>query len=201
MTKNKSGVLCVKLIHIPNNSNAKMLCVCPNCGNEIEMWASHFYRGSNSCKCKNLKRSNPRLYGIWTNMKTRCSNPNFTGYADYGGRGITVCEEWQAFEPFYKWAMANGYREDLTIDRINVNGNYEPMNCRWVDNFAQANNKRDNVIVVLDGQEMSLKKACDSYGFNYKTEHTYLSRHGIEAEMARLMDKLMELEGMKDASE
>ena len=194
MTRNKSGVSCVRIMHTPESSNARMLCVCPNCGGEFEMWASHFYRGSNSCKCKNLKRNNPRLYMIWTNMKTRCENKNNPSYKKYGGRGIGLCDEWMTFEPFLKWAVANGYRDDLSIDRIDNNGNYEPANCRWATATEQCRNRRNTVLFNWGGERKTLKEICDICGLNYKTEHTRLVRHGHEA-VQRYMDKLMELNG------
>ena len=94
-----------------------------------------------------------RLYHIWCGIKARCLNPNNAKYKNYGGRGITVCEEWkQSYESFRDWSLNNGYTENLSIDRIDVNGNYEPSNCRWADNFIQANNRTDNFIIEYNGE-------------------------------------------------
>jgi hypothetical protein len=84
-----------------------------------------------------------RLYTIWDGIKQRCNNRNSSNYVKYGGRGITVCDEWaMAFTSFYNWATANGYQDNLTIDRINNNGNYEPSNCRWATITTQSRNTR-----------------------------------------------------------
>lgn len=104
------------------------------------------------CKqgCKPLKHgmTNSRLYNVWQGMKQRCYYPKHDHYKDYGGRGIIICDKWKNdFRAFYSWAMKNGYDEgadinQCTIDRINVNGNYEPSNCRWVPQSVQVANKR-----------------------------------------------------------
>lgn len=95
-----------------------------------------------------------RISTILANMKSRCSNPNDTNYPNYGGRGITVCQEWLAkdgLNKFYTWALANGYASNLSIDRVDNNGNYEPENCRWATQKEQSNNRRDNKIVEAFG--------------------------------------------------
>lgn len=96
--------------------------------------------------------SNTRLYNVWAGIIYRCENKKCKSYKHYGGRGISVCDEWRKkYSTFKDWAMANGYKENLTIDRIDVNGNYEPLNCRWVTMKKQANNKRTNLFITYNG--------------------------------------------------
>jgi hypothetical protein len=92
-------------------------------------------------------------------MRERCYYPKENRYAQYGGRGITVCDEWKNdFQAFYDWAMANGYNDDLSIDRIDVNGNYEPSNCRWATLEEQANNKRTSHLITIGGETFTLSE-------------------------------------------
>lgn len=94
-------------------------------------------------QCNTHGKTHTRLFSVWRGIKQRCNNLNDSSYQYYGGRGITVCEEWKNdFEKFYNWSLANGYTDELTIDRINPDGNYEPDNCRWVNFFIQNINKR-----------------------------------------------------------
>lgn len=97
-------------------------------------------------------------------MKQRCSNPNNHKYKDYGARGIKVCDEWMDYHTFKKWSLENGFEEHLSLDRIDTNGNYEPRNCRWVDYKVQANNKRNNRIIVFEGEEYTLAELSDKTG-------------------------------------
>ena len=83
-----------------------------------------------------------RLYSIWINIKRRTLNPKHKAYQDYGGRGITICEEWLDMQNFYDWAMENGYSDELSIDRIDNDGNYCPENCRWTTSIIQSRNRR-----------------------------------------------------------
>jgi hypothetical protein len=93
-----------------------------------------------------------RLYNIYADMKQRCFDKTCVPYKDYGGRGITVCDEWATdYTAFRSWALENGYSNSLTIDRINNDGNYEPSNCRWADAVTQANNKRQGRLPERDG--------------------------------------------------
>ena len=86
-------------------------------------------------------------------MRSRCYNKQVNSYKNYGGRGITICDEWRNnFQAFYEWTMSHGYKEGLTIDRIDVNGNYEPNNCRWITNTEQQNNKTNNILITYDGK-------------------------------------------------
>lgn len=151
-----------KLVVISRSTNAgkspRWLCKC-DCGKEVVRYGSSLTCGdSYSCGCIKGKaasirnrthgKGHSRLWYVWEHMKQRCYNPNYSRYKDWGGRGITVCEEWKNdFTAFEKWAIENGYDETAkrgacTIDRINVDGNYEPSNCRWADAKTQAQNRR-----------------------------------------------------------
>lgn len=133
------------------------LCRC-TCGNEKVIAMGALRKGVTvSCGCyqsevkhspKPIKQSenhpymNTRLYKIWVGMRRRCYKPNNRAYKWYGSRGISICKEWDRFLNFRLWALENGYNETLTIDRINVNGNYEPDNCRWITIQEQQKNRR-----------------------------------------------------------
>lgn len=108
--------------------------------------------------------SRHQLYGVWSTMKARCANTKNKKYPRYGGRGITVCEEWQTFEPFYEWAMANGYRNNLTIDRIDNDGDYCPENCRWVTLQKQANNTSKTIKIEFNGETKTLSEWAEIIG-------------------------------------
>lgn len=97
-----------------------------------------------------------RLYHIWENMIQRCTNERNDNYPNYGARGVTICNDWVDFAPFYEWSMSNGYSDGLTLDRVNVDGNYSPENCRWATTKEQANNKRDSRFIEYGGMRMTI---------------------------------------------
>jgi hypothetical protein len=153
-------------------------CLC-DCGNYKNAVASDLKDGhTKSCGCLNKETQvsantthgmkKTRIYNTWVHMKGRCFNPSNKRYVYYGGRGITVCEKWLTFEGFYE-DMKEGYSSKLTLDRINVNGNYEKSNCRWITVQEQQNNKRNNRIYVYNGTTDTLKRLCQLYDVGYGT--------------------------------
>lgn len=123
--------------------------------------------------------SNTRLHKIWHSMYCRCYYPSTNQYKNYGGKGIKVCEEWKhinGFLNFYNWAINNGYQENLTLDRIDNNGNYEPNNCRWSTPKFQSNHKTNNIYYTLNGVTKTSKEWCDIYNINQTTFKDRLKR-------------------------
>lgn len=165
-------------VSVKNGANYYWNCRC-ECGKEKVVLANGLRSGaSTSCGCYNKEiisipkkhgMSKDRLYWIWHSMIDRCVRKNNPGYKHYGGRGISVCEEWLDSKNFIEWALSNGYRKDLTIDRIDYNGNYEPSNCRWVDWKTQANNTSRNHYVTIDGETLTVAQWAERNGIAYKT--------------------------------
>lgn len=169
----------VEYLGLNENKRNIWKCRC-DCGNEKIYMTSQLTNGkTKSCGCshheigKYLRKYNDRdrkLYYRWTLIKQRCNNPNNKRYKDYGGRGITICNEWNNdFYSFRDWAISNGYEENLTIDRIDNNKGYSPDNCRWVTNKQQANNKRTNRYITIDGITKTMKQWADEYNIDYHT--------------------------------
>ncbi len=119
-----------------------------------------------------------RLYKVWSNMKARCYTPSSTFYDNYGGRGIKVCGKWlNSFEKFQKWALKNGYSDELTIDRKHSDGNYKPSNCRWASNAIQVSNKRDTLWFKFGVDVLS--DACEFYQNTNITQKELASLMGV----------------------
>ena len=155
-------------------------CKC-DCGNiTIVDGEKLLYNHTHSCGClvkekaKTLNNShnlsNTRLYKLYFDIKKRCYNSNHRNYKNYGARGIRLCKEWEDdFLSFYNWAINNGYKDNLTIDRIDVNGNYEPSNCRWVNQEIQQNNRRSNFLITYKNETHTLSEWCKKLNLNYFT--------------------------------
>lgn len=157
------------------------VCQC-SCENKtiVEVEAGNLTCGrQTSCGCaRNAKSSKrmtkhgqykSRIYHAYKSMKQRCFDPETKEFPQYGGRGITVCAEWlgeDGFQNFYDWSMKNGYRDDLSIDRKNNDGNYEPSNCRWADRFTQDNNKQNTLYYDIGNGKEPLAVLCKRYNLD-----------------------------------
>ena len=189
----KFGRLTV-LTKIENDKKyTQWLCLC-DCGNTIIAEGQNLKRGlTTSCGCfrkelmSNLGKKNKkynmemgsisRIMNIWNGIKQRCNNKNNKSYKNYGGNGITICNEWaNNFETFYNWSIRNGYKNDLTIDRIDVNGDYEPSNCRWATIKEQERNKRTNHNIYFNGETHCIVEWAEILGVNKNTIFTRINR-------------------------
>lgn len=183
------------------NNNTQWLCRC-DCGNTTIVSRGALVGGkTKSCGCLKHReaanrthgKSKTRLYYVWRNMINRCYDSNVRDYKSYGGRGITICDEWKNdFQVFHDWAIANGYDETaergkFTLDRIDVQGNYEPANCRWTDEKTQANNKRNNNLIEYNGITKTEKQWSDEKGIPYKTLHNRL--HYLHWDVERALNE------------
>lgn len=152
-----------------NGKNARWKCRC-DCGNVCVVNNGDISSGhTKSCGC--IKRevnasrltthgeTHTRLHGIWRGIKDRCYRSAEKSYVNYGGRGIKMCDEWfKSFTAFRDWALSNGYEDDLSIERIDNDGNYEPNNCKWATRLEQADNRRDTIHVYIDGEKANLQE-------------------------------------------
>lgn len=144
-------------------------------------------------KVKNIKKikkrsithgkTDTKLYNVWYTMRKRCSLKTVKAYKNYGSRGIKVCDDWENnFASFYNWAISNGYKEGLSIDRIDVDGNYEPNNCRWITKAEQNYNKRNNRVIKFRGEEKTISQWAKDLGINQSTLWMRLSKYGWSIE-------------------
>lgn len=160
----KFGRLTVQERYINDNKGCARWCCSCDCGNFTIVRTYHLTSGRiRSCGCikkemlsrreKTHGKSNTKLFYLWAGIKQRCFNSNHKNYSRYKGRGITMCDEWKNdFMEFYNWAIKSGYKENLTIERINNDGNYEPSNCRWATRKEQANNTSRNHFINFNGE-------------------------------------------------
>lgn len=171
----------------------RWLCIC-DCGNSAIVDSTSLNSGHTaSCGCLRSDfititntthgESSSRLYAIWSLMKRRCLNSNDPAYKYYGGRGISLCDDWHHYEMFRDWAVVNGYDNTLTIDRIDINGDYEPQNCRWVSRAVQANNRCNSINLCISGITMTMTQWAKCKNMKPQTVW-YRLRHGWSPEEA-----------------
>ena len=167
-------------------------CQC-DCGNVCNVRANRLMHGrTKSCGC--LKKENhvkthgmtkTRIYNIWRGMKKRCYDLTNHNYLYYGKRGITVCDEWRdSFDSFYCWAKHNGYQEQLSLDRIDNNGNYCPENCRWVSVKEQNNNRSVSINITYNGKTQNLSEWCKELNLPYIRIYQRIIKYGYTFEEA-----------------
>lgn len=188
-------LVAIKTIGKNKNGGYLWQCKC-DCGNEIIANVGNLKNGhTKSCGCLRADRckmkftkhrlEHTRLYGIWYDMRLRCYDEKNISYNRYGGRGVTICDEWKNdVKSFYDWSMANGYKDSLTIDRIDNDGNYCPENCRWVTVKEQASNRRSNILVTHNGKTQTMKEWAHEVGIPYKAVWARMQKLGWSAERA-----------------
>lgn len=198
--KKFARLLVLKRVETDKKKDSFWLCLC-DCGNKTIVRGYHLTSGSiRSCGCikKEIIRSresthlltNTKLYRIWAGIKQRCFNSNHKNYDRYKGRGITMCDAWKNdFMAFYNWAINNGYKEGLTIERINNDGNYEPLNCRWATRQEQANNTSSNHYIIFNGEKHTISEWSKKMGIKYKILE-YRIRKGLSLEKCFYQGKL-----------
>jgi len=173
------------------DANYYWLCIC-DCGKEKTILSSNLVRGiSTTCGCGKIKlgevttkhgMTKTRIFKIWAGIRKRCNNSKCESYKHYGGRGIVISEKWDNFIDFYN-DMKEGYADDLSLDRIDPNGNYEPGNCRWATSKTQNRNRRNNNVITFNNESKTLSEWAELSGNNY-TVINYRIRKGWDVEKA-----------------
>lgn len=178
----------VREVEKSNDGHRRFLCKC-DCGNERIVYLSHLKTNRRKecelCSFKNINKKhgmkNSRIYRIWGGMKNRCNNNNSKDFKNYKKRGIKVCPEWNNdFSIFYNWALQNGYSDTLTIERIDVNGNYTPENCKWVPKELQQRNKTTNILINYNGATITASELAHIVGIKPSAMIQRIKRHGVD---------------------
>lgn len=190
--KRYGRLVCLKDSGRDKNRKVLWLCKC-DCGNKTVVPVGNLISGNTkSCGCLKIDQliarstkhglsrvdgKAPRLYQVWKHMRQRCRNPNFKDYKNYGARDIKICPAWNAdYENFHNWALANGYRSDLTIERIDNNLGYSPQNCRWATRKEQSRNARSNRHIWFNGKDKIAAEWAETLGIKYSTLNMRLRR-------------------------
>ena len=193
-----TGVRFGRLVAIELDDQAigrsRWVCQC-DCGSRKSYVTSNLKRGTTrSCGCLQrellAKRSSSHggyankdpLYNVWHGIRKRCNCPTSHNYKDYGGRGIKCVDEWNDFATFRDWAVSSGYQNGLSIDRIDVDGDYSPENCRWATNTQQQNNKRNNRRMYYNGEVHTVKEWAGILEIKYQTLYANAKRHNFDLE-------------------
>jgi hypothetical protein len=191
--KNLLGIVFGRLTVIEDNSRSKQgnviwKCKC-ECGNEVLVNSSYLITGTTrSCGCLKKEESiirftthgktRTRLYTTWSSMNQRCYDQKCKSYSAYGGKGVTICDEWKSFVTFQKWAEQSGYNDELTIDRKDSTGNYCPENCQWISFPDNREKHRNSIMLSHDGEVHPLKTWCDKLGLPVQTVRRYYQENG-----------------------
>lgn len=200
LTNKRCGNLIVNGIHskykTPNGTNRILWdCTC-KCGKTVVVDGASLRSGhTSSCGCLSSRtsiqersrthgKSKTRLYGIWCGMHSRCYNPNRRAYQHYGAKGIVVCQEWHDYLVFENWALTNGYTDKLTIERLDVTGDYEPSNCCWIGKSQQSDNRSTSLVYSYNGKSQNLTRWAEEVGIKYSTLYARLKVYGMDFEKA-----------------
>lgn len=194
LTGQRFGKLTVIEKNGKKGKDSAWLCIC-KCGNKCVVSTTNLKNGhSSSCGC--LRKENIRqratfhglsftpLYYIWGAMMQRCTNPRCKAYQHYGARGIKICEDWRNFKSFYNWAIPAGYREGLSIERIDVNGDYCPQNCKWIYRAEQQKNKRNNHLITHEGKTQTISQWAEEYNIPYARLYARITKYNWSIEKA-----------------
>lgn len=190
VNKRFGSLIVIKEHCVRNNGHIMWECLC-DCGKTSIVKGIHLKsEHTKSCGCaqsammKKISKTRSKthgfsktdLYHVWASMKSRCYYPKNVSYPYYGLRGIVVCNEWKKFENFYSWAINNGYKKGLSIDRINNDGNYQPNNCRWATLKEQANNMSTNIKLSYNGKTKTVIQWCEIFNIKKDTAYRKLRR-------------------------